>query len=45
MQIFYGVHWRGGAKRGHGKRQFLVLSLAISSESLQVRLTLLYSII
>jgi len=47
MRIFAGVPWKPGVKRQWccRKRQFLVLSLAISSEILQVTPTLLYSII
>ena len=45
MRIFATVPWRAGVKRQRGcrKRQFSVLSLAISSEALEVRPTLLYS--
>jgi len=47
MRIFAGVPWRDGVKRRWGcrKRQFSVLSLAISLEALEVRSELLHSII
>jgi len=43
MRIFEGVHWRGGVKQQWGcrKRQFSVVFLAISSEALQVRHTII----
>jgi len=46
MRIFAGVSWRGGQTTvGLSKTAILVLSLVISSEVLEVRLTLLYNII
>jgi len=46
-EIFAWVPWTGGVKRqwGYGKRQFSVRLFAISSEALDVRPKLLYSII
>jgi len=45
MRVFPDVSLTGGAKRQWccRQRQFLVLSLAISLETLEIRLTLLYS--
>ena len=45
MRIFAGVPWRGDVKRQWGcrKRQFSVISLAIPSLTLEMRLALLYS--
>jgi len=45
MRIFAEVPWGGGVKRQWGcrQRQFSALSMAISSESLEMRLALLYS--
>ena len=47
MWIFVGVPWRGGIRRQWGcqKQQFSLLSLAISSEPLEVKPTLLYIVI
>jgi len=43
MQIFAGVPWGGGVKRRCRQRQFSAFSLAISSETLEIRTALLYS--
>ena len=45
MRIFTKVSWRGSVKRQQGcrQRQFLVFSLAISSETLEMRPALSYS--
>jgi len=45
MRIFAGIPWRGAKQWGCRKRQFSVLSLAISSEALEVRPTLLYYLV
>jgi len=46
MRIFAGVLWKGSVKRHSKKRSsiFLVLSMSLSSEALEVRQTLLYGI-
>ena len=45
MRIFEGVRWGGGVKRQWGcrRRQFSAFSLAISSETLEMRPAFLYS--